>query len=97
MHSDDWPMEDPISEWGVECRLFQGLETEIRALSEKIKAADATREKAVYATAMKRQAGFLLKCAEFAETRPDCKVCRSLSHLRKTTAGLIIKVARPLR
>jgi hypothetical protein len=78
------------------CRagLFHRQEARVSQLTEAINRAATAGEKAKAAEGIVEEVDVLLGCDEYDEGSVDCRLCRSLSGLRRQTGRLVVKAGR---
>ena len=76
----------------IGCSIFQQKEFIIRELMDRLNEVKDYQHKQELASDLLRYVDMLLDCLEYKADSLDCKNCRFISGLRKTTANIIIKV-----
>jgi hypothetical protein len=84
---------------GIHCPidLFPRQESEVSRLTEAINRARTVAEKVPWAQQLTEAVDVLLACEQYDEKSIDCRLCRSLSELRRKTASLVTQVGHVSR
>ncbi len=78
----------------INCSVFRKQEFLIKDISDNINHAENVQDKARYAEDLQKRVDTLLSCPDFKKGNTDCKNCRFIAYLRKSTADLVIKAKK---
>jgi hypothetical protein len=78
----------------INCPIFQEQEPLIKDITQKMNFFNDVKLKAIYAEDLLKKADALLSCSDYDGKNLDCKNCRFVTSLRKSTADIIIKAKK---
>lgn len=78
----------------INCQTFHKQDNAIKAVTDRINAAEGVQKKAPHAKDLKKELDVLVSCPDYNDKSLDCGNCRFVTNLRMRTANLIIKAER---
>lgn len=80
----------------INCSVFKKNEPEIKILTDRINKAGNVLQKIKFAEELLEKANEQLTCPQYDKDNFECRNCKTISEVRKETAGLIIKTKKLL-
>lgn len=79
---------------GIDCSIFLGEEQAMERLTKEINEARSIEVRAAKAQVLIDEAEVLLACDRYNANSMDCRNCRTITDMRKSTAEMIKKTQR---